>query len=194
MSNRWGVSDLRRQAAAKLESFPEKFGDWEMKRAFKLDRDSLNQLQPDGYFQRLYVNRVSGASVGVTVLLGPTGPISVHTPEVCYVGRDHEQVGDRHKIVISEKDGGESAWKTEFRLHGVDGQMQNIFYAWSAGDHWCAAETPRFSFATRPYLYKLQLASRIAADGFRDSADPAIQFLTDFVPVLQDYLQKPATK
>jgi hypothetical protein len=194
-SNRWGTSAFQRQAGARLASFPEKFGDWEMKRAEKLGPDELAQLEPYGYFQRVYGSRGNGASFNVTLLLGPAGPLSVHTPEVCYAGRDHEQLGERRKIELPRADGG-AVWKTTFRLKGVDGQRQDIYYAWSAGERWSAAENPRLSFAGRPYLYKMQLAcTASAADAPDDPAgDPAVQFLREFIPALQPYLQTPATK
>jgi hypothetical protein len=197
LSNRWGISDLQRQAGAKLEGCPEQFAVWEMKKSEKLDQNAIDQLEPFGYLQRVYVNRNNGTVVGVTVLLGPTGPIAAHTPEVCYAGRDHEQLGEREKVVIPNGDGKDSVWKTSFRMKGVDAQLQNTYYAWSSGDHWVAAENPRFSYATEPSLYKIQLSNVVSAEGFKKSgpqADPAIQFLADFLPALQKHLDKSARK
>jgi hypothetical protein len=197
LSNRWGVSEMQRQAGAMLEACPEKFTVWEMKKAEKLDQNAIDQLEPYGYIQRIYVNRNNGATVSVTVLLGPTGPIAVHTPEVCYAGRNHEQLGEREKIVIPNGDGNDSVWKTSFRLNGVDAQLQNIYYAWSSGDHWVAAENPRFSYAVEPYLYKIQVSNAVSAGGFGKAppkADPAIRFLADFFPALKKHLEKPARK
>ena len=76
LSNRWGPSDALRRAGAKIEALPQKFAAWEMKKAEKMGEDALNQLQPAGYIQRLYVHRDSGAAVSVTVMVGMSGPIS----------------------------------------------------------------------------------------------------------------------
>jgi hypothetical protein len=197
LSNRWGISDFQRQAGAKLDSVPKSFGNWEMKKSEKLDQDAIDQLEPYGYFVRQYVNRASGATVYVTLLLGPSGPISVHTPEVCYAGRDHQQLGNRNKVELTGKAGKDSFWKTSFQLRGVDAPVQNIYYAWSPGDQWVASENPRLSFATRPYLYKIQISGVAQATnaGASDSAtDTELVFLADFIPVLNEYLQKPSSK
>jgi hypothetical protein len=197
LSNRWGASDSQRQSGLKLESFPKKFADWQMEKAEELDQNSLDQLQPYGYLQRVYKNRKNDALVSVTVLLGPNGRISVHTPEVCFAGRNHEQIGERVKIRIPDKEGKDSIWKTSFRLQGVDAKQKNIYYGWSSGSHWDAADNPRISYATKPLLYKIQLSNDVSVESSKQaipSADPAIQFLTDFFPVLQDYLEKPESK
>lgn len=197
LSNRWGASDSLRQAGDKLVTFPEKFKSWEMTKADGLEKEAIDQLQPAGYFHRIYVNRNTGAAVSVTVLLGQSGPISVHTPEICFGSRNHQQVGERQKIAISDKDGDNTIWKTTFRLSSVDAPMQNIYYGWSTGEHWIAAENPRFSYATKPFLYKIQLASQVPASKFKHNDptnDPGFQFLTDCLPVLHSYLQHPASK
>jgi hypothetical protein len=198
LCNRWGASELQRQAGAKLESFPEKVAVWEMKKADKLDKTAIDQLEPYGYIQRVYVNRNNGAVVNVTVLLGASGPMSVHTPEVCFAGRDHEQLGERQKIDIPGKEGKDSLWRTAFRLNGVDAQLQNTYYAWSSsGQHWVAVENPRFSFATEPLLYKIQLANMVSAESSKKTVstdDPAIQFLSVFLPALRNHLDKPSLK
>jgi hypothetical protein len=194
LSNRWGASDFQRQAGLKLEAFPKTFGEWEMVgKPEQLDQNSLDQLQPYGYLQRRYENRKSKAVVSMTVLLGPNGRISVHTPEVCFAGRNHEQLGERVKIRIPEKEGEDSVWKTSFRLQGVDAQLQNIYYSWSSGDHWDASENPRVSYATKPLLYKIQLSNIVSAESSLQ-ADPAILFLTDFFPALRKHLEKPESK
>ena len=189
LSNRWGPSDTLRQAGAKIESLPQKFAAWEMKKAEKMGEDALNQLQPAGYIQRLYVNRDSGAAVSVTVMVGMSGPIAVHTPEICYGGRDHQQQGPRQAIDVPCATGGEeTVWKTTFRMKGIDARMLNVYYAWSPGDHWVAAENPRFAYATKPLLYKIQLSSQVPSWLNDQAADPGLQFLIDFLPVLQKHL------
>jgi hypothetical protein len=185
------VSDYQRLAGEKLASFPEKFDDWEVKTSHRLDQDAIDQLEPYGYFQREYVNRTTGAAVYVTALLGPTGPISVHTPEVCYAGRDHRQIGERQRITVPGKDGENSLWKTSFRLRGVDAQEQNIYYAWSVGDRWIAPDSPRLSFAAKPYLYKIQLSTSVRTGDSESTPDPAAGFAAELFPALKKYMQTP---
>jgi hypothetical protein len=136
-------------------------------------------------------------------MVGSSGPMAVHTPEICYGSRDHEQLGPRQAIRIpsaskgfnnnqNEKDH-DAVWKTTFRMKGIDAQKMNIYYAWSTGDRWAAAENPRLSYASEPFLYKLLLANQVPAGHNEKATDPGLQFLTDFLPVLQEYLQCPTS-
>jgi hypothetical protein len=192
-SNRWGPSETLREAAARLDSLPKNIAAWELIKSEPLDKESLSQLQPAGYIQRLYVNRDNGVSVSVTVMAGRSGPMAVHTPESCYAGRGHEQQGTRQAISVhgdpsADKD---TVWKTTFRMKGIDAKTLNIYYAWSSGDHWVAAENPRFTYASEPFLYKLLLANQVPSWANDNEADPGLQFLIDFLPVLRKYLQNP---
>jgi hypothetical protein len=190
LSNRWGPSHALQQAGANIEVIPQKFAAWEMKKAETMGEAALNQLQPTGYIQRLYVNRDSGASVNVMVIVGMSGPIAVHTPEICYGTQNNQLLGPRQATRVPCATGGEeTVWKTTFRMKGIDAQVQNVYYAWSIGDHWVAADNPRFAYATKPLLYKIQLTS-VVPSGLNDQAtDPGLQFLTDFLPVLQEHLR-----
>jgi hypothetical protein len=174
-----------------------------MQETEKMEKETLDQLQPAGYIQRLYVNRESGAAVSITVMVGSSGRMAVHTPEICYGSRDHEQLGLRQAIRIPFASEGfnknqtvkdhDAVWKTAFRLKGIDAQKMNIYYAWSTGDRWVAAENPRFFYASKPFLYKLQLANQVPAGNNEKATDPGLQFLIDFLPVLQEYIQRPTS-
>jgi hypothetical protein len=188
-SNRWGPSDTLLQAGARIKKVPQEFGAWEMAKDDKMDDAAFNVLQPAGYIQRLYFNRDSGEAIRVIVLVGKSGPLSVHTPEICLAGQDHQPQGPRQAITIPNATGGaETVWKTAFRMKGIDAQELDVYYAWSPGGHWSATESPRFAYATTPVLYKLQLSSQVHSGSTGNACDPAIQFLTDFLPVLQQYL------
>lgn len=200
-SNRWGPSGTLREVGAKLESFPTNFAAWEMQKTERMGKEAIDQLQPAGYIQRLYVNRENGAMVSVTVMVGSSGPMAVHTPEICYGSRDHEQLGPRQAIRIPSVSTGDdknqedkeydTVWKTTFRMKGIDAQTMNIYYAWSPGDRWAAAENPRFTYASKPFLYKLLLANQVPAGHNQKETDPGLQFLIDFLPVLHQHLQRP---
>jgi hypothetical protein len=58
-----------------------------------------------------------------------------------------------------------------------------VYYAWSDGGEWRASTAPRFEFASRPYLFKLQMAGYPASEADLDTSDPCVPFLNDFIPV-----------
>jgi hypothetical protein len=190
MSNRWGPSNAMREAGERLGNIPTKFAAWEMASSGQLEQEAQDQLECTGYIQRAYVNRESGDQISVVVLVGPTAPIAIHTPEICFGSQDNQLLGPRRKTNIRTSTGEEQTfWKASFRTKGIDSQLVAVYYAWTAGDRWTAPEYPRFSFATQPYLYKIQLVCNVLEGNAIDNA--GTRFLADFVPVLQKHLQSP---
>lgn len=196
MSNRWGLSVDALAAAGRLKEIPHEFGDWRLQSSEDLDKVSQEMLQPAGYFVRKYENQQTGDVVGVTLLLGPPGSISVHTPEVCFGSRNYESRGERQKVAIRGPAGSDDEfWSLDYKLTGLRGGQLRVYYAWSSGDRWLALQDARFWSAGLPYLYKIQLSS-LLPPGATDSPsdDPCRRFLQDFVPAAKKYLISPPAK
>lgn len=186
MSNRWGPSKYSLAAAEKLESLPEDFGAWKLQSSEEMTETTVAMLECSGYISRVYVNQESGEVVNVAVILGPAGPIAVHTPEVCYSSRAHKALGQRKSITIGDSD--DKFWALTFEKNDLSASLIRVYYGWTRGNQWVAAKDPRFAFATSPYLYKIQLASYLPAGTDLEGNDPCENFLADFVPLLRDYL------
>ena len=100
MSNRWGPPQDSRAAAEKLQDLPVQFGSWRLQSSDELSDFIEDTLQCVGYLLRTYANQETGEVVTVTILLGPPGPISVHTPEICFSSRAYEIREERQKVTI----------------------------------------------------------------------------------------------
>jgi len=191
MSNRWGVQPDELAAGNLLEKTPSQVGAWQTKLTYELEERTVRMLQCSGDVNRLYVNPISGEQVNVAVLLGRTGPIGSHTPEICYSSVDYTQQGDRRMVSFEIDDKTHTFWQVLFKRNSVDGELLSVFYAWSSGDEWKAADEPRWQFADRPFLYKIQLASTLPPSATADELQPCSEFLTDFIPVVGQYLTSP---
>ena len=189
LTNRWGQPADWLQVASALAAVPEQLGPWQMVAAEELTETVAQTLECTGYVLRTYRHELSGETVNVAVLLGPPGPMTVHTPEICYSGRDYRFPEERRLAELEEPPGSEHAFWA-LRLHPRDPLRAklDVYYAWSDGGAWMAPSDPRFSLANRPYLYKLQLAGEVvtAPDGEEES--PCERFLTDVIPHLQSHL------
>ena len=196
-SNRWGPVADTLAAANKLKEIPNEFGDWRLQSSEELDKTSLDMLQPAAYLVNRYQNRQTGDVVDMFLLLGPPGPVSVHTPEVCFGTKNYKSRGERQKVAIRGSAGGDDEfWALDFKTISLRGDLLRTYYAWSPGDRWQALKDARFWSAGLPYLYKIQL-SCLLPPGTTDpqsSDDPCRKFLQDFVPVAKKYLVAPAAK
>jgi hypothetical protein len=198
LCNRWGASEEQRRVGAKLEECPTEVPHWNcQKEKMPLEQVAIDQLIPYGYFQRQYVSQDGGDAITVTVMVGPSGTLSVHTPEVCFSGLNFDKSEERKKIEIPGLSDGDTIWRVAMRSKKVDGNVVESYYAWSKGDRWVAEESPRYKLAIRPYIYKIQLhhlATAEVSGKANSAADPSMRFLMDLLPVLEKYLEKPANK
>lgn len=181
-SDRWksGVAQLQ-AVTQRLPSVPLEFGEWEGTAEAVDDTEQFARAGIDAYLYRRYTRPRDGATFTVMAVIGRPGPISVHTPDVCYraAGYDLESPAQKKEIA-----GTGAFWVGRFvqSRAAVPGRM-TIYWTWSADGGWTAPAVPRLAFARKPALIKVYLLSERA--GSSPSAnDPADAFLRDFLPIL----------
>jgi hypothetical protein len=143
-------------------------------------------LQCPAYITRVYEHQQTGDVVNVAVLLGPPGPISVHTPEVCYSSREFTPDGDRRRTPVTDQAGMEhTLWQLPLKTNDFDASSLRVFYGWTTGSKWGAPEYPRYLFGSLPHLYKLQVAVTDHPASKAINFDAGKDFLECFLPQLQ---------
>jgi hypothetical protein len=193
-AGRFGANPSAVAAQQLLSSpLPNRAGNWLMRKEKVLDPEVLKLMQCSAYSLRVYEHLQTGDRVTIAVLLGPPGPISVHTPEICYSSRDFTVHKSRTKISVEDSRGiGHEFWDVLLESHTSANISQRVLYAWSTGGSWEASNSPRFAYAGAPYLYKLQLAagSRRTASG--SDFDPSQDFLKSFLAQCESRLKASA--
>jgi hypothetical protein len=184
LSGRWGPRFDMTGAAQRFESVPESFGDWRQVEAPPMEESVVRMLECKGYVNRVYVNSETRARVHVAVMLGPPGPIAVHTPEVCYSSRDYKIRAPREEVDLSINDDDYSFWKIAFEPKKDENHSLLVYYAWNNGQGWSASSSPRFEYGGSSHLYKIQLAVVVPQQATSKADDPCENFLTDFLPEL----------
>jgi hypothetical protein len=174
----WPVPDLQRAAQA-LEALPRQIGDWQLASEGSMPASVVETLRCVGYVNRNYVNRQSGRTIAIAIIVGPPGPTAVHTPEICYSSRDYAIHEGRKKMSLSDKEGkSHSFWSVGFRSNNPSLDRLHVYYAWRSADVWTASESPRFEFAGRPLLYKLQTSTSVPAQAIDTTQDSCQEFLS----------------
>lgn len=185
-TDRWKVSNEPEASAAKLRDVATTLGEWDGQEAAELDPQALKIGAIVGYINRHYVNRRTGAAVSVLIVCGRPGPISVHTPDICFRGQGFDFSAPPARQLISLDTG-----DVEFlhgRMHKPDSPgtpPQRIFWGWSAHGKWSAPENPRFAFARRPALFKMYLLRPLARNDEPVADDPCQLFLRVLIPELK---------
>ncbi len=193
MTGRWGAFSGLEEAKAALKEIPLVIGDWEAQQENTLSIEEVSMLQiQNGYINRSYRNVNTNEYVHVLVMVGPTGRIVVHTPEICFGGKDYAKEAERLAVPFSvtTNDGvrsvEDSFWKVDFVNRSLDirGRI-SFYYAVSTGNAWVAAETPRQTFQKYRYVYKIQAQAHTEAE--RDNVK---QFLDDCLPTIHQHLRE----
>ena len=188
-SGRWGPSPDLQAAAARCNDVPMIVGDWQG-HPTELDSRMLEMAEVLGYASRQYVNRRTKESLSILLICGRPGPISVHTPDICYAGAGYSMVrGQEH--YRTESDGGAAPatfWTARFTKEGAAPDPLRIFWGWSDRGPWSAPANPRLAFARSGALYKLYVIRRLVKKDEPLDRDPCIDFLHDFLPELKKCL------
>lgn len=183
-TGRW-VSNLELdRAAARVVQLPLDLGEWHGKDV-EADSRALGPLK--AYFCRRYVNQRTGVAVTLSLAAGEPGPVSIHTPDVCYVASGFEPFGQRRFTPTIESLPNPAEFLTaQFVRKGADPKTLRVFWSWNAGGVWQVSDTPRFAFAPGyRVLYKLHLVRESSGPEEPLEDDPCVGLLRQFLPEFQ---------
>jgi hypothetical protein len=186
-SGRWQQEDPAADAAKRIQDVPMTIGDW------KGEDQTINQdptitariIQRagfSGYVSRTYTK--GEQRVNILLACGRPGPLSVHTPEVCYGGAGFGLFGDPAKCNPAETASAAQPefWKATFiRRTGSEGRQLRVVWGWNKKSVWLAPGSPRWAFAGTPVLYKLYITQEYYADDPK-GGEGTMAFLKDFMP------------
>lgn len=181
-TDRWRPSPQLERAVGRLASVPETTGGWQSEDV-PYDANGMARAGIKGCLSRSFRNPATRETVSVLLVCGRGGPISVHTPDICYVGAGYSQLTNaKAKEVEAEGLKGEFQ-VARFGKPGVVPTQLEIYWAWSRdGRSWEAPDNPRLSFARSPALYKLYVVRQFVAGSRDESADSCHEFLRQALP------------
>lgn len=184
-TNRWSRSRDLDQAIARLDRVAARVGGWEG-HDLELDAGELEAAGIEGHVARRYVSRSDGSAVTVLLVAGRPGPISVHTPEICYAGAGYKpEAAPARYAPPSGLPRPVEFWMGRFREGRSAAPMRlRILWAWGSQGSWGAPDQPRLAYAPRRSLYKLYVISESAPGDDRPDA-AADSFVHDLMPELQ---------
>jgi hypothetical protein len=193
--HRWRPPAKMVEAAERLKEIPTQFGRWKLvkeKDTEEMDRAEVEMLEAASYTVHVYRSDELHEEVAVTLLLGPSGPIAAHTPDICLPSHAYKIRGDRKLVSLAGGAGAsDSFWSLAYQETSEGGRHRRICYAWSNGGSWKAPEHARFTFAGNPYLYKIQVVGNASPGVGESESDACRKFLRDFVPKLRECLVPP---
>ncbi|GHT21888.1 hypothetical protein FACS189419_03520 [Planctomycetales bacterium] len=149
----------------------------------------------DSYISRTYKNSITQEVVYVSIILGPSGRVTVHTPQICFGGKDYTLEKDKIAaipITVQIDNGAKTVEDSFWRVNFVGNSLETnnritFYYAHSLGDVWSAMDNARWILSKSRYAYKIQVQAY--APNTEDSlTDPVKDFLKGTLPVIHEHL------
>jgi hypothetical protein len=140
---------------------------------------------------RNYTNRKTGGVISIALVCGRPGPVSIHTPDVCY-GASGFKVGKRIEYTVKDALAGDkpprfySADMT--KTTSTEKHQQRLFWTWRADGRWQVAENPRSRFSGLPVLHKFHVMRNMSSEVPLEQ-EPCVEFLRLLLPELEKVLQ-----
>jgi hypothetical protein len=188
-AERWRTADDVERGAERLPTVPLEVDGWQAE-VRESDAAEFEQAGARGYWTRTY--RKDGHEILVILMVGRSGRMAVHTPEVCYRGAGYELFGPpkQHEVAVGDSSGAKVAgfWTASFVKPGANGSELQLYWGWNGGDGWKAPTSPRWEFAGRPVLYKLYLSQ--VSNGAAADQRLVDDFLRKFVPAAEQVVKE----
>ena len=197
MTNRFGVPEDMNVAAKRLENLKKvlktSFGpnkEWRMIATKDMTDLVVETLECREYINASFVStKHPGIQVDGFIILGPPGPVAVHTPEICYSSRDYKIKGDRDTVrIFPEGPQEDEFWALTLRSNEVDADILRVYYGWADEGPWTAPDSPRITYGGGSKLFKMQLAVKLPSDAVLSEVDACQTFLQAFLPVVNSQL------
>jgi hypothetical protein len=189
-TDRWVMSSELEAAIARLGGIPRTVGPWQGEDK-ELEPGAAAAAGVTGYVQRRYVNSRTGDSLFMLLMCGRPGPISIHTPDLCWPRSGYAETGPArlHEVSYGPSDQEADFWVARFgNANAPVPDNVRVYWSWNATNEWLAPKQPRVTFARHRALYKLYISRQLPRPNEPLAEDPCLGFLRLFLPEVNQAL------
>ncbi len=176
-TDRWVTGAEPLEQGRRLAELPLTLGDWDGQ---PIESKSSQGDEVTGWLQRRYTNRKTGEAVTMAIVCGRPGPISIHTPDVCY-GASGFTVGHHRRDRVPGDKG--EFWTADAVRGSATGETKlRIYWGWNDGSGWLSVDDARQTYPRSPVLHKLYVIRELS-NSTKDENEPCLRFLQSMVPL-----------
>jgi exosortase len=183
LSDRWGESSKLLEARGRLRRVSTRLGDWTAE-PLLVDARALRLAEVNGYISRMYTHAITREQVSILLICGRPGPISVHTPDVCYEGAGY-RMGLRREVTFDKMLPEPSEFWSAYFYKGRNPEPLHILWGWKDGPGWRAPGSPRLTFLGSEALYKLYVLRQMDTTPPAATDETVNRFLELLLPELE---------
>jgi hypothetical protein len=192
-TDRWHTSFSLEEAMTVLDRVGMDLDTWQAQ-AVELDARAIRVSGASRYVMRRYTRRTDKSSASILLMCGRSGPMSAHTPDICYQGSGFEMAGSPTRFTVPAGPASPSAdfWTARFTKHDAAVPMHlRIYWSWKVpGGTWQAPDYARLAFGRPLALYKLYVIREMPSPDERPQQDPSIGLVQRFLADLESNARK----
>jgi hypothetical protein len=190
-TNRWAASRDLDAAVTRLQVVPSDILDWKGT-DLEFDSGDFARAGIKGAIFRKYRNVNTGAAVTLLVVCGRGGPISVHTPDVCYADAGFQALGEPAiRTVGAGTDGQVNAWSLQFaKPDETDPMRLEVCWGWIREGPFETPADARLSYGRVPALYKIYIVREFMPKSREAKDNSCDQFIRQALPKIQSVLAR----
>jgi len=171
ITRRWGSLGTATVSSDSLHAHAVELGDYQSEEI----ANDLPVKEKSIATSRRYFSPSRGVNAAISVITGPPGAVSTHTPDVCYPSSGFKTVRAPKRERIDLPGGGSAEYfvaefekKTATRTERV-----RVRWSWSTDGTWVAPDRARMEFLGFAELVKLYIVTPVSdADGEAPAEDP----------------------
>ena len=172
-----------------IDGLPDDLAAWSLVERAAVDERAIDLLECHSHASLTYKNAVTGADIVVTVLSGASGPLTAHTPEVCYSSQAYLIQSQTEPLELKLNDGSICHFRVvDLTPRGDNHKPLTVIYGWHDGEGWRSPSWSRVVYAGTKSLVKIQAAvvttNDASTESVKDRQQQLKSFLADFLPTL----------
>ncbi|MCA9218441.1 MAG: exosortase-associated EpsI family protein [Planctomycetales bacterium] len=183
ITNRWSGNNAVETHAEQLKTVPQRFAEWRLvDEGEPLSDYVLNELGVAAHFNRVYEND-TGNRVTALVMVGHAGPLVRHPVEICYGNRARKLVHG-YRLTL---DRGETPQRFNVRRYEPKSPLEDEFYVaygYCYENRWDVPDAPRYEYADKPVMYKMQVLTVAGDTPERESPPYLLDFIEKFSAIV----------
>ena len=172
-----------------LVEIPKVIDNWQVVEGSetKLDNQTTRITGSTDHVIRNYCDELTGVTLSVLILYGPAGPVTPHTPQVCYPASGFAPVGDViDRTIRYGKDETADLRSSVFaKPVGRSVLFQTVYHTYELNGVWSPTIDNRKLPRRNPGVFKIQIQRVSREREARGENEPIESFVEKLLPVIE---------
>jgi hypothetical protein len=171
-----------------LRDIPRSIDTWKVVEGSEtlLDPQTTRITGSTDHIMRVYADELTGVALSVLILYGPAGPVTPHTPQVCYPSSGFATVGGTVDRKVPLDGGGSADFRSSvFAKSGGRAMIyQTVYHTYEMNGVWSPAVENHKLPRRNPGVFKVQIQRRSFEGERRGDNEPIEAFVAKLLPVI----------